>query len=107
MLFFLQEKLEGAGDQQPDQRSVKERLGPPIIPHPSKLSLNNTKPKTVEQPLLSAKEKVWSLMSLCGFFFTEGRVLFGSIKWVIYPQNKPEYILFLRLRWKIDFYQTL
>nr|XP_022323156.1 RNA-binding protein 26-like isoform X1 [Crassostrea virginica] len=51
------ETSEGAGDQQQDQRSVKERLGPPIIPHPSKLSLNNTKPKTVEQPLPSVKEK--------------------------------------------------
>lgn len=71
-VIFLQETSEGAGDQQQDQRSVKERLGPPIIPHPSKLSLNNTKPKTVEQPLPSVKEKVWSLIikSLCGGFFS-------------------------------------
>ncbi|XP_056010685.1 RNA-binding protein 26-like isoform X2 [Ostrea edulis] len=52
-----QEKSEGSGGQPPDHKSVKERLGPPIIPHPSKLSLNNMKPKTVEQSLPTAKEK--------------------------------------------------
>lgn len=51
----FQEKSEGGDDQQHDQRSVKERLGPPIIPHPSKLSLNNMKPKTVEQPVPAEK----------------------------------------------------
>lgn len=72
--YVFQEKSEGADDQQQDHRSVKERLGPPIIPHPSKLSLNNMKPKTVEQPvpaekvfiLYNIKEKVpiylWSLV---------------------------------------------
>ncbi|XP_061164198.1 RNA-binding protein 26-like isoform X2 [Saccostrea echinata] len=55
-----QEKIDISGDQVPDQRSIKERLGPPIIPHPSKLSLNNTKPKTTEQsapPAPPSKEK--------------------------------------------------
>ncbi|XP_065932682.1 RNA-binding protein 26 isoform X2 [Magallana gigas] len=54
------EKSEGADDQQQDQRSVKERLGPPIIPHPSKLSLNNMKPKTVEQPVPAEKTVIYT-----------------------------------------------
>ena len=98
-VIFLQETSEGAGDQQQDQRSVKERLGPPIIPHPSKLSLNNTKPKTVEQPPPSVKEKVWSLIikSLCVvFFFTEERVLSGSINWAYNPQKKLKNIFYFR-----------
>lgn len=54
------EKSEGGDDQQHDQRSVKERLGPPIIPHPSKLSLNNMKPKTVEQPVPAEKTVIYT-----------------------------------------------
>lgn len=52
--FVLKEEKAADGAKAEETRSIKDRLGPPVIPDRAKLSLDNTKPKEEAEP---AKEK--------------------------------------------------